>query len=384
MPNPITRPEFDLLLACCSAEADLDRSARVSRSLDRGRDWVELARLAEHHSVGPIVYRCLSAFPHAVPGAVLEQLRKKYECNAQKSLRLTHELIRILDCFESRGIPAIPYKGPVLAKAVYGDIALRRFSDLDILIHATDVPGAKAAVHELGYTSTLQLNEIEQAAHVASGHEWPFDGPLGRNLLEIQWRVLPRFYTVEFSIESFFQRALRVDLGGSSVRTLAPEDLLLVLCVHTAKHVWSRLSWLCDIAETMRSQSIDYISAYRTAKRLGIEKIVAVNLLLQTQLLGGPVPEPFRKGTENDPEIDYLTQAARQVLISSADYSTQSIDYFALMVRLRERFQDRFRFLLRLIVTPSVGEWSTVRLPAWLFPLYRGIRVFRLMARFFA
>lgn len=384
MPNPITRPEFDLVLACCSPEGDPERSAKISRSLDRGPDWVEFARLAEHHSVGPIVYRSLSAFPHALPGLVLEQLRKDYEYNAQKSLRLTHELVRILDCLESHGIPAIPYKGPALAKAVYGDIALRRFSDLDILIHATDVPGAKAAVYELGYTPTLHLNEAEQAAHVASGHEWPFDGPLGRNLLEIQWRVLPRFYTVEFSIESFFQRALRVDLGGSSVRTLAPEDLLLVLCVHTAKHVWSRLSWLCDIAETMRSQSIDYISAYRTAKRLGIEKIVAVNLLLQTQLLGGPVPEPFRKGTENDPEIDYLTQAARQVLISSADYSTQSIDYFVLMVRLRERFQDRFRFLLRLIVTPSVGEWSTVRLPAWLFPLYRGIRVFRLMARFLA
>jgi hypothetical protein len=384
MQKRVTRPEFDLLLACCTTQADTGRSASVCLCLDRGPDWVEFARLAEHHSVGPIVYRSLSAFPHTVPGPVLEQLRMDYERNAQKSLRLTHELVRILDCLESHGIPAIPYKGPVLAKAVYGDIALRRFSDLDILIHATDVQGAKAAVYELEYTPTLHLNESEQAAHVASGHEWPFDGPLGRNLLEIQWRVLPRFYAVEFSIESFFQRALRVDLGGSSVRTLAPEDLLLVLCVHTAKHVWSRLSWLCDIAETMRSQSIDYVSAYRTAKDLGIEKIVAVNFLLQTQLLGVRVPELFRKSMENDPEINHLAEVAQQVLIGSADYNAQSIDYFGLMVRLRERFQDRFRFLSRLIFTPSLGEWSTVRLPAWLFPLYRGIRVFRLIAKFLA
>jgi len=382
MQEPVTRPEFDLLLACCTAEADTGRSSRVSLSLDRGPDWDEFARLAEYHCVGPTVYRNLSAFPHAVPGPVLEQLWKDYERNAQKNLRLTHELLRILNCLESHGIPAIPYKGPVLAKAVYGDIAWRRFSDLDILIHAADVPGAKAAVYELGYTPNLHLSEAEQAAHVASGQEWPFDGPLGNNLLEIQWRVLPRFYAVEFSIESFFQRALRVDLGGSSVRSLAPEDLLLVLCVHTAKHVWSRLSWLCDIAETMRSQPIDYISAYRTAKGLGIEKIVAVNVLLQARLLGVPLPEPFRKSMENDPEIEYLAEAARQVLIGSADYNAQSIDYFGLMVRLRERFQDRFRFLFRLIFTPSVGEWSTVRFPAWLFPLYRGVRVFRLMARF--
>jgi hypothetical protein len=110
MQEPVTRPEFDLLLACCTAEADTGRSSRVSLSLDRGPDWVELARLAEHHSVGPIVYRSLSAFLYAVPGPVLEQLRKDYERNAQKSLRLTHELLRILDCLESRGIPAIPYK----------------------------------------------------------------------------------------------------------------------------------------------------------------------------------------------------------------------------------------------------------------------------------
>jgi len=382
MQSSVTRPEFDLLLACCSAEADRERSARVGRFLDRGPDWVEFARLAEHHSVGPIVYRSLSAFPQALPGLVLEQLRKDYERNAQKSLRLTHELIRILDCLESHGIPAIPYKGPVLAKAVYGDIASRRFSDLDILIHATDVPGAKAAVYELGYTPTLHLNEAEQAAHVASGHEWPFDGPLGRNLLEIQWRVLPRFYAVEFSIESFFQRALRVDLGGSSVRTLAPEDLLLVLCVHTAKHVWSRLLWLCDIAETMRSQPIDYGLAYRTAKGLGVEKIVAVNFVLQAQLFGVPFPVQFRKSKKNDPEIEYIAGEARQVLVGSADHDVQSIDYFRLMVRLRERFRDRFRFLARLTFTPSVGEWSTVRLPARLFPLYRAIRVLRLMSRF--
>jgi hypothetical protein len=384
MHKSVTRPEFDLVLACCTTQADSSRSDRIGLLLDRGLDWVEFARLTEHHGVGPVVYRSLSAFPQAVPGPVLERLLRDYQRNAQNNLRLTHELVRVLDCLDSHGIPAIPYKGPVLAKAVYGDIALRRFSDLDILIHATDVPVAKAEVRELGYTPTLDLNEAEQSAHVASGHEWAFDGPLGNNLLEIQWRVLPRFYAVEFSIRDFFERASLVELGGRFVRTLAPEDLLLVLCVHTAKHVWSRLSWLCDIAETMRSQPIDYISAYRTAEGLGIERIVAVSFLLQNQLLGVPVPMPFFKNMENDPAIDRVAEVAKQVLVGSSEYDAQSIDYFRLMVGLRERFQDQSRFLLRLIFTPSIGEWSTVRLPACLFPLYRGIRVFRLIARFLA
>jgi hypothetical protein len=93
---------------------------------------------------------------------------------------------------------------------------------------------------------------------------------------------------------------------------------------------------------------------------------------------------PFRRNMENDPEIEHIAEVARQVLMGSWEYDLQSIDYFRMMVRLRERFQDKFRFLLRLIFTPSVGRWSTVRLPACLFPLYRGIRVFRLTAKFLA
>ncbi|PYY09939.1 MAG: hypothetical protein DMG69_08890 [Acidobacteria bacterium] len=33
-------------------------------------------------------------------------------------------------------------------------------------------------------------------------------------------------------------------LNELQVHTLSPEDLLLVLCVHAAKHVWRRLSWV--------------------------------------------------------------------------------------------------------------------------------------------
>ena len=86
----------------------------------------------------------------------------------------------------------------------------------------------------------------------------------------------------------------------------------------------------------------------------------------------------------NDSEIECLAEAGRQLLIGSSEYNVESIDYFRLMVRLRERFQDKFRFLARLIFTPSVGEWSTIRLSGWLFPLYRGIRLIRLMTRFLA
>src|SRR3712207_8653927 len=29
---------------------------------------------------------------------------------------------------------------------------------------------------------------------------------------------------------------------------------LLILCVHGTKHIWGRLSWICDVAELLRTQ----------------------------------------------------------------------------------------------------------------------------------
>jgi hypothetical protein len=51
------------------------------------------------------------------------------------------------------------------------------------------------------------------------------------------------------------------------------------------------------------------------------------------------------------------------------------------MMRLRERKADRLKFLQRLALTPGPNEWSAVRLPAPLFPLYRVVRLSRLAAR---
>ena len=62
------------------------------------------------------------------------------------------------------------------------------------------------------------------------------------------------FRAVEFSVEDFFGRATLVDLDGRKVKTLSPEDLLLVVCIHAAKHAWTRLCWLRDIAAVRQQQ----------------------------------------------------------------------------------------------------------------------------------
>ena len=66
--------------------------------------------------------------------------------NLRRGLWFASELLRITHHLAKKEIRAIPYKGPVLAQSAYGDLALRHFSDLDLLISPRDFDQAKNAL----------------------------------------------------------------------------------------------------------------------------------------------------------------------------------------------------------------------------------------------
>ena len=377
--SSVFNPEFDFLLDCCANSSRIERAERI-RDI-RPLDWRRLIDLAEHHGVIPQVYRSLSVLPDV---ALPNSLRQSQERNARHTLWLTRELLRILKKLDSYGIFALPYKGAVLAEILYGNVTLRQFSDLDLLIHSSDLPRIKSAFAELGYQRGIELAPREERDYLKSGYEYTFDSVQGRNLVEVQWRILPRFYSVDFDVEGFFTRAVPFTLGGMTLRTLCAEDLILVLCVHAAKHAWQQLSWLCDIGELARSTQVDWNAVHQQAKHLGIQRMVAVSFFLAHKLLQKPLPHIVQAQLKKDVSIENLASEIIPMLVRGDDYDTESISYFRLMISVRERWRDRVKFLWRLFTTPSVGEWSAIRLPGPLFPLYRVVRVFRLLSRMFS
>jgi hypothetical protein len=154
---------------------------------------------------------------------------------------------------------------------------------------------------------------------------------------------------------------------------------MLVLCVHAAKHSWKQLSYLCDVAQLARSRGLNWKALQTEAARLGIARIVAVSFLLAHKLLGAALPAGL--DLHRDPAAEPLTQRVLQRLVADVEFDPESISYFRLMMDLRERRRDRASFLCRLCLTPGPGEWSAIRLPGPLFPLYRAVRVGRLAGR---
>lgn len=374
--------EWKLLLAAISASPA--RVDNLPGRLQQNVDWPKLLRLADHHGVSSLLYQSLfSIGDSSAPAEGLQSLRRRHDINVHKCLFLTRELVRVLDDLESLGIEVMPYKGVVLSQTLYGDMALRPSGDMDLLVHASDLPRAKKKVCELGYKPHLTLSETAERAYVRSGYECTFDHAGGRNLLELQWALQPNFYSVDFDVSGVFRRAVTVSVAGRQAKTPSPEDLLLILSLHAAKHVWGRLLWLCDIAQITKRPDLNWDWITSQAKALGIERIMHVTLLLAKSLLGAEIPSSPNRTLLSDAASHILADNIRIEMANGVSCNVESLDYFRLMMRLRERRADRLRFLRRLTFTPGPGEWKAIQLPARLFPLYPVVRLWRLTARLF-
>jgi hypothetical protein len=373
--------EWSLLLAACSAIPPREKIERIRMLLTKTGRWPRLLELADQHGVSSLVYKAASGLENEVPSEALHALKVRHQTNIQKSLILARELIRILDHLDSQAIEVIPHKGLTLAETMYGDMALRQSGDIDLLVRSKDASRARDALCELGYTPQTKFSPEQERAYLISGYECTFDGELGKNLLELQWAVQPRFYAVDIDIDDLFRRAATVAVAGRRAKTLSSEDLLLVLSLHAAKHVWARLLWLCDIAQIMNLQALRWDWIENQARELGVLRILRVTLLLANRLLDAQIPASLEDIMANDRDALALAHEIRAQIVSGVSYDVESVAYFRLMLRLRERRSDRVRFLQRLAFTPGPNEWQAIRLPAPLFPLYRLVRLSRLAAR---
>ena len=195
-------------------------------------------------------------------------------------------------------------------------------------------------------------------------------------VVELQWRVAPAHFVPDLPFHELWARRETVPVAGRPVAGLSAVDLLLVLAVHGTKHLWSRLGWVADVAELVRSRSdLDWRQATDRAERLGMARILRLTLLLAAGLLDAPVPAGLVAEALQDPAAVRLAAEAHRRLPAPAAGVWASSLYH---LRTRERLGDRRRYLVGLTLHTTPGDWTAVRLPRGLFPLYYVLRAVRL------
>ncbi|HST50887.1 MAG TPA: nucleotidyltransferase family protein [Pyrinomonadaceae bacterium] len=378
-----SRSENELLLLCARARAGVEEAARITRLVSEKTDWDYFFKLAGRHAVLPLVFKSLSAHaPDAVPPPHLLKHRDKFRGNATRNLLLAGELVRVVRLFESEGVPVLAYKGPALAVSAYGDLSLRRFIDLDIVVNAGDARRAGELLRSEGFALAERLSESQEKILLRCQHNLAYTRDAGKLIVELHWGIAsPRFAEIRLG-EGSWKRAETVSLCGGDVRCLSPEDLLLALCVHGTKHLWERLSWICDVAEMLNSHpQLDFEYLLRRARESRTERMLSVGLRLACGLLGAKLPRDSAAQFESDGATESLAASVVERLFAGAEYEPVSfVANVGFNLKARRRLREKIRYF-RFIFTPTDGDLAALSLPAGLTFIYYLLRPFRLILK---
>jgi hypothetical protein len=356
------RPEDALLLCCARTSVDSDTARRIRTLVREALDWEYLIRTASAHSITPLFSHSLNnTCPDAAPKPTLDQLQRYLRVHSLNNLFLMRELIRLLDALEKIGVSAIPWKGPVLAAMAYGNVALRQFGDLDILVRERDAMIAKDLLLSSGYRLLYGGTAEQEEAFHSVRKVCELVREDNRVVVELHWAITSHTFYFPLDPASLWNDVETVSLEGTAIRNLAPEDLLLVLCVHGAKHHWGKLMWICDIAELLRAYSnrIDWARLMNRARSLGGARMLSLGLLLARDLLGAKMPAHVLQQIQSERKITFLAAEVRSRLFSGC--SLMAVERPSFYIHLRERVQDRMRCRLYLgyrRLAPRAQAWT--------------------------
>jgi hypothetical protein len=380
----IPSPEKRLLVCCARTKLTPEVATTIREILAGPLDWDFLLWEAEENSITPLLDRHLSAVaPGAAPPAAQEQWKKTCRANTVRCLYLTAELINILRLFHSQNIAAIPYKGPVLAAQAYGDVALREFEDLDIILRQSDVPKAHAIIVSLGYKPKFDWILSPGAAASLVPGEYNYRDESRRAMVELHTEITLRHFPIKPDLDAFIRNLVPVRVSDRDMLTFAAEDLLPMLCIHGSKDFWERLSWMADVSELVQSHpALDWDRVLRFAQPLNATRMLNLGLALAAGVLGASLPPEISARVKADRVAGEVAAEVRQRLLTRPFRTLDAAGRFQFRRRMLAAKFDGWRYAMRLAVVPSEDDWERMRLPRALAPLYVALRPLRLLQKY--
>jgi hypothetical protein len=348
-------------------------------------DWRVFADACEFHQVVPLIFRRLDSLPeHTVPAGLSAHLRNRFYTISLANYLLANQLVALTSRLEEEDIPVLALKGPAVAMTVYGDLALRQFQDLDLMVHLEHLPNAIKVMVGAGFRMVPNCRP-ETRTDRAQLHHATFQAPDQSHFVDLHWQLaddLSRGFSPE--VEKVWSHSQTLQLPHGRVSTMCREDLFLVLCYHGGKHRWACLKWLVDVAELLRSADTWNWSRIEEmiANRPGVGASAGLGTLLAHELLGAPVPAVAARILPVTERARRVADAIREEILHS---HTVAVDPHRTLLELEERRAARMKYWgtrwFRQVFQVCDKDRAVVQLPEKLEFLYWYIRLLRLVMK---
>jgi Uncharacterised nucleotidyltransferase len=343
-----TSLEIELILNCVRPQVDDAVTNRIKALMKEDIDWEKLLEVARQNSLIPLLYsRISNTSLEAVPELALAQLRSRYHLIAQRNLFLTGELLKLLALLKQQGIVALPYKGPILAATIYGNVAMRSFCDLDIMVEQQDIFSVKKLLIAEGYRPNIEMTNAELINYLntKTEHTYDFIHDKKNILVEVHWRFTPK-YISPIEPKDLWENLQLFSFAGTTVNNFSLEDYLPILCVHGSRHIWQRLAWLCDIATLVHNNpNLNWEKVIQRANFWGCKRRLCLGILMVHRLFEVTLSEQIWHSISEDASINNLVPQIYDEIFGEVKTSDKFMGTTLYHIQTRERLQDKFLYV---------------------------------------
>lgn len=377
--------ENKILRLCSTVKLDIANVDILSEIVNDDLDWAYVIELATINRVFPLLYRNLKKYCCAqVPSSVLKELRILCLTNNVINLRHLTGMLSVVGILESNHIDVLVFKGLALAADVYGDIGLRSFSDLDLLVSRKNLRKAIHLLIQEGFRTDIDLSLGQYEKLVARGHHAILVKDSA--VVELHWELSGRYFGRPIDFESVFPRAETIFIDQNSITSLCSEDLLVYLCVHGCRHYWREFDSVCCVNELIRAKpDLDWELTFKIAKDQGALKMLCLGLHLARQALHLQLPfdviseiEKNQKIVEISSRINNSTFNSDRAKLAKQCYKQEVLYNYAIM----DNSFDWVRFSIKPLINTTRSDWEWVKVPAKLSSIYYILRPLRLIWKY--
>jgi Uncharacterised nucleotidyltransferase len=359
------------------AVSPLEAGALTAEEVSR-LDWPRLIQMAAEHGVQPQLYLSLKA-AEVMPTVVRTAMRAQYYGSSLASLKLARELAKLASRLRDAGVAVIAFKGPVLALKVRGDLSLRQFNDIDLLVHPEDAGrAAEVLIAENHWPRHFDPADVERS--LTRCNEDEFIRPRDLQMVDLHWNLGPRYFPYGPPADLVWRRAEPFQLEGGEVQTMGLLDLVLYLAVHGTKHGWASLGSVCDLAAALNAKpGLDWQQLISEADEFGCLKMLLLGAALARKLLSAAIPAELADGIKDAPAIAELANGVERRMFNHVGVRAGLYLDWMVPLRLLPDGRKRLHYLLNRGLWPAPEDMEFIDLPPRLYPLYFPLRPLRLL-----
>jgi len=370
--------DLKFLIACCQTEPS-ENDINFILSYPSTSNQQPLTTMALRHGILPLVYKTLKNLH--TNHEILSAFKQQYLIIAQRNMLMSAELIKILNLLRENAIEALAFKGPALSQMAYGDITLRQYVDLDILVDEEDAFKAGKLMTQNGHTAILPLTILSNKTCLHTAKDFSLMSVPGGVHTELHWRLFEKKYNISLLSCAIDKKCQTVKINNHEIKTLQNELLLVYLCLHGAKHAFERIEWICDIDRLIRSSKIDWEEAIAIAEQSHSKRAFYLGLSISMHLFHTKLPPMIINNIKNNDISTLQTMTLSQLSEKKNKKNSfeKNRETFFYQSKLFDQKSDMIRFYISTFFKISTTDCQTFILPEKLKFLYIILRPLRLV-----